>query len=626
MLIFNTKNSTKKITVLIVLFIACLFWKNTVYAAQGRITAANVNIRSKPTTNSSKIMSLSKNTLVDIIGQQNGTDGYLWYGISTNNLIGYIRSDLITTETTVSTTPDFETQIAGFPESYKNGLRELHTLYPNWIFKPVQTGLDWEYALNEEMKGTLSLVYKNSISSWKSTETGKFNWLTSSWPGFDGAIWVAASREITAYYMDPRNWLLDNYIFQFESQKYNSATQNETGLSQMVKGTYLEKSVQTSDTFATDTNNGATSSSPEQSSETQPSSGQQYATGYNNEYFINYYQPGSTTAQSETADTANMQIVPMTSQVQPIQNSLSSNIIPYSKIIMSAAIKSGVSPYALASILLQEQGTNGIGRCISGTVSGYYGIYNYFNIGAYAANGMGAVERGLWWASQSGSYNRPWNSIDKAIINGALWYANSYINAGQDTLYLKKWNVLGKNKFQHQYMTNVEGAAEEGKKLASAYTKDIKNQIHEFDIPIFNNMPTSNCPKPTGDGNPNNKLQSLAIQGFHFNETFNMDTEAYTLSVDNSVTSLTVSANAIHNKATVSGTGTIQLTETVTTIPVMVTAENGAQRLYTITVLKQDGGQLATMTYGMNSGIATAITPSGTMQPSVIDISQNITN
>ena len=53
----------------------------------------------------------------------------------------------------------------------------------------------------------------------------------------------------------------------------------------------------------------------------------------------------------------------------------------YVDIIMNAASESGVNPYILASMILQEQGSQGTGRSISGTVSGYQGYYNFFFFG-----------------------------------------------------------------------------------------------------------------------------------------------------------------------------------------------------------------------------------------------------
>ena len=37
-------------------------------------------------------------------------------------------------------------------------------------------------------------------------------------------------------------------------------------------------------------------------------------------------------------------------------------------------------------------------------VAGYQGYYNFFNIEAYQSGSMDAISRGLWYASQSGSY------------------------------------------------------------------------------------------------------------------------------------------------------------------------------------------------------------------------------
>ena len=69
--------------------------------------------------------------------------------------------------------------------------------------------------------------------------------------------------------------------------------------------------------------------------------------------------------------------------------------IDYVDILMKAAEQTRQNPYVLAAMILQEQG-----KGTSGSVSGASGFYNYFNVGAYAANGMGAVERGLWYAKQ----------------------------------------------------------------------------------------------------------------------------------------------------------------------------------------------------------------------------------
>ena len=94
----------------------------------------------------------------------------------------------------------------GFPESYKDGLRQLHTQYPNWVFRAKNTGIDWNTAIENESVLGRNLVATGSISSWKSVESGAYNWDNSTWTGFDGSNWVAASQDIIRYYMDPRNF------------------------------------------------------------------------------------------------------------------------------------------------------------------------------------------------------------------------------------------------------------------------------------------------------------------------------------------------------------------------------------------------------------------------------------
>ncbi len=264
--------------------------------------------------------------------------------------------------------------------------------------------------------------------------------------------------------------------------------------------------------------------------------------------------------------------------------------VNYADAIMSAAQSSGVSPYVIAAMILQEQGRNGTGNSISGNYAGYTGYYNYFNVGAYASDGMGAVQRGLWYASQSGSYGRPWTTPESSIAGGAQFYGTNYVKAGQDTLYLKKYNVQGSNMYKHQYMTNVDGAASEGSIFAEGFTSQQKNTALNFKIPVYNNMPETPCTQPTLSGSPNNKLKGLGVDGFTLTPTFNRDTYSYDLIVDHSVSNVTVSASPIDSKASIRGNGNVSLASGINDISVVVRAENGTERTYTIHVVRQAGG------------------------------------
>ena len=106
----------------------------------------------------------------------------------------------------------------------------------------------------------------------------------------------------------------------------------------------------------------------------------------------------------------------------------------WAEAIYQAGQTAGVNPYVLASMILVEQGSNGTGGCISGTVKGYEGYYNFFNIGAYKSGSMSAVERGVWYASQSGTYERPWNTRYKSILGGAIFYSQQYVQKNKNTI------------------------------------------------------------------------------------------------------------------------------------------------------------------------------------------------
>lgn len=594
------------------------------------VNATNLNVRSGPGTSYQAVAKLSHGAAVTVIGEQTGTDGKLWYQIRFSGgggaeTIGYASSDYIKFPTVITSDGDFESYMnsQGFPESYKPGLRELHAMYPKWTFTALQTNLDWNTAVENESVIGRNLVGRENISSWKSTATGAYDWDTGSWPGFDGNSWVQASEDIIRYYMDPRNFLNEKYIFQFMKQSYDSSIHTREGLESMVAGTFLSGSAGGGTAPSGGSPSGGSSGSG--SSGGGPGSGPGSGPGAESGS-----GPGGSSGSGDNGQ-AISPISPLASisdhQVERVMTAYGpgmgggsgfsdsggnpgnsggtapvSGSSSYVDIIMNAAAQSGVNPYILASMIIQEQGSQGTGRSISGTVSGYQGYYNFFNIEAYQSGSMGAVERGLWWASQSGSYERPWNSVEKSILGGSIYYGNNYVKRGQDTLYLKKFNVQGDNLYKHQYMTNVLAAAAEG--LTLAKISALKTTALEFSIPVYKNMPATACAKPTIDGSPNNKLSGLGVEGFALTPTFNRDTESYDLIVDHSVSSVTVAASVIDSKSTVNGTGNINLQSGINDITVAVKAQNGSIRNYVIHVVRQDNGPTYSDSIGsgVNSG------------------------
>ena len=265
---------------------------------------------------------------------------------------------------------------------------------------------------------------------------------------------------------------------------------------------------------------------------------------------------------------------------------------PYVDIIMSAAAQSGVCPFTLASMMIQEQGTDGSGRSISGTVEGYKGYYNYLNIAAYKdSNFSSAVVRGLWYASGQGSgktsYNRPWTNAEVSITGGSIYYGEGFVKVGQDTLYLKKFNVQGSNLYKHQYMTNVQGAASEGIHMAKAYDDNARKSALVFKIPVYKNMPATPCLKPSGDENPNYMLQSLEVEGHSITPTFNMYETTYELIVENNIQKVNIKAKALASTTSITGTGEKTLKVGDNVFEVVTKAQSGSERTYQIKIVRK---------------------------------------
>lgn len=245
--------------------------------------------------------------------------------------------------------------------------------------------------------------------------------------------WVDCSRQAVEYTMDPRNFLNYIRIFQFEKLSYEESASNITGIEKILYGTEF----------------------------------------YNR--IVDYKD-------------ANLNTI--------ITNK------KYSELIEAAGKVSGVSSYHLASRIKQEVGPFLSHSSISGTVSGYEGLYNFYNIGATSSpEPMGAIINGLKYARNGNGasseirakYQIPWNTKEIAIRGGAIFIGTSYINMGQDTVYLQKFDVNNEKKndlFWHQYMTNVLAPYSESKSIYNGYVNSgLINLPINFVIPIYNNMP-----------------------------------------------------------------------------------------------------------------------------------------
>jgi uncharacterized protein YraI len=172
--------------------------------------------------------------------------------------------------------------------------------------------------------------------------------------------------------------------------------------------------------------------------------------------------------------------------------------ISYTNAFMDAAKKSGVSPYHLVSRMRQEVVTSvtTTSAAVTGTNSQYKGIYNFYNIGA--SHGTNPTLNGLKWASTGTTYLRPWTDRYRSIVGGGMFIGENYINKGQNTIYLEKFNVTNTKPYTHQYMANVEAAYSEAAKTKKAYSGAMDKQSLVFSIPVYKNMPSETAILPLG--------------------------------------------------------------------------------------------------------------------------------
>ena len=380
----------------------------------------------------------------------------------------------------------------GFTESYLDSLVELHQKYPNWEFEPFNTGLDWSAAVAGERSyhskqiiektSSYSDIYYCNCSSCKKNGSYVYHY---------GSC-VSASEWAVKYFMDPRNWLSEKYIFQFEGHNYD-ASQVKSGVEAILKPTWMYKS------------------------------------------YISYVNTSGKTVYYTNS---------------------SGNKVTYSAAIMYAAKKSGASPYYLASRIVKEVGSSkptATGVC--GTKSPFIGMYNYYSIGAgggamagleYASGFLRTEKSTTLYASYNSqkkvpfgakttlsagqymsyiktcgkyykvrlygsgystgktgfvlksalrttyfNYHRPWTNPFKAIFGGAQFISASYLKH-QYTSYLEKFNVnsASGSLYDHEYMQNVNAPSIESVSTYQAYqTAGLLSKKHVFYIPVFKNMP-----------------------------------------------------------------------------------------------------------------------------------------
>lgn len=156
------------------------------------------------------------------------------------------------------------------------------------------------------------------------------------------------------------------------------------------------------------------------------------------------------------------------------------------KALLEAGKNANIDPYFITSRLLQEQGNSGT-KLSKGYEYNDKTIYNPFNIGAVGNTSAEIIENAAKYA-----YDKNWDTLEKAIIGGIDYVKDDYINKGQDTLYLQKFDVVDKDNslYKNQYMQNILAPQSEASRIKKIYkaSNTIDSKLN-FVIPLYEKIP-----------------------------------------------------------------------------------------------------------------------------------------
>lgn len=569
----------KKYKVIVILLVLFLFTPSNVYAANqmGYNNAVNLTIRNKANTNGTKIGNLPIGTNLEILGTASGNGCKTWYkfkyngadawacGITTGGeeyIKKYTTTTLRTNNRKATTAYEKELEKAGFPSSYWDKLSALHAKYPNWNFIANKTGLDFNTAVTKETSNVkTSLIYMtsdmlNTVSGYLSTASGSYNYKTNKFTALDSGRFYSAHKDMVAFYMDPRNFLNESFIFYFEQLSYNSSYHTQAIVDKALGNSFLK------------------------------------------DYRTNFYNAGK-----------NNKVSP----VHLVSRSMLEMGSSPSFLTTGASFKYTAALYKNNKNIYNKTFSN----CFNFYNIGSYAddISPAQNGGIYACGGETLKETsyGRPWNTADKAISGGAMFIGGSYINKGqdTLYFQKF-----NTASYAEYTKYDHQYMQNIQAPSTEGSDnfDAYKKIGLITT----NQSFTFVIPVYNNMPEkTNIPNSK---NPNNYLskvtvtaggKTLTVSNFDGAKTDNN----YSVEFDGSVTSATISASKVVSGSTVTVNNgkAISLTNTSTKIPIKVTAQNGDTRTYYITIKKKLTGidaKVGDSGFGVNNGYITKIDPS----------------
>ncbi len=389
-----------------------------------------------------------------------------------------------------------ELKSKGFPASYIPALVSLHNKYPKWKFEPFIVNEDFSYAVSQER-----IPHSQQLIQIYSGNNGKGYYCECSacfkngnYVVHEGSNWVSASQKAVEYYMDPRNFLDEKHIFQFESI-FRNTSQTQTGVEGILAGTWMHNANIT----YKDANGKTVTYSPtkkysqaimEASSASglsayyiaakivQEVGGATNSAGGASGTFkgypgiYNYYNIAAYTGAKDGIEWASYQANgPHIQTSSGVSVNMRSGPSTSTSIVVSVPSGTAARDYSYTAV--QADGYKWVK--LTATVNGK----------AYTG-----YVRSDYFFEGTDKYNRPWTNPYLSIYNGAKWIKNNFED--QFTGYLQKFNVnaASNQMHSHEYMANVQAAATEAVKKYNGYNKaGTLSDAMTFSIPVYKNMP-----------------------------------------------------------------------------------------------------------------------------------------
>lgn len=485
-----------------------------------KVTASTYDVRSGPGRDHASYGQVVANSYFTILEVTTG-GGQTWYKIPYRGTTAYIPANPSTQKVMNSrgpfkknvpvqdhiTDPAFEQEIAAFPDSYKPALRYLHSRYPKWKFVAAPANQNWTVSIDQQLA---NLASNTSQYYDGSPFHDPYLYMVRNWTLIDAGHNYPANRAGISYFMDPRNFLNETDIFQFEQLTYDRAVHNLSGV-KAVLGTNPDLLAMAPALMTAAEQTGVSpyflASRIKQEITGSPSTVINSARGdidlawpplFTGDKSISLLEPEDQLKQLNRYLAAGNKLNPSQQEAyDDLKDYFEWEALEQKLFLeqpLTAAEKRKLEYYRAAQPMPIEK-----------PVTRYY---NLFNIQATPATGVvdGNRINGVIYAAgkkRSGDklvdldagivqrYNLPWTSMEEAAVGGAKFIGQGYILNNQDTLYHQKYNVNG--AVWHQYMSNISAPYSEGRNVANAYRTMgvLSGNNFVFKIPVFEDMPES---------------------------------------------------------------------------------------------------------------------------------------